>query len=166
MHNRNIVNSMVHNDDTNSDNNMPMVDAIKKFDFHFNEENYYYPFRITHWSDIDKCKMSSFFMSFHDESRYQAADRSGTFVGNPTCNTLVYEDFDEYQHRYTLRQAKIGLDDQHRVPWHEQLTRQYIKGFHSFLGQGVSVKVIIKVDQQVSRVVVLIWQILVGEECL
>ena len=59
-------------------------------------------------------------MSFRDESRYQAADRSGTFVENPKCNTLVYEDFDEYQHRYTLRQAQIGLDDQHRVLWREQ----------------------------------------------
>ena len=120
VHNRNIVNSMVHDDDANSDNNMPLVDAIKEFDLHFNEENYYYPFRITHWSDIDKCKMSSFFVSFHDESRYQAANRSGMFVGNPTCSTLVYEDFDEYQHRYTLRQAQIGQDDGHRVPWHEQ----------------------------------------------
>ena len=114
VHNRNIVNSMVHDDDANSDNMPTMdMDTIKKFDLHFNEENYYYPFRIMHWSDIDKCKMSSFFVSFRDESRYQAADRSGTFVGNPTCNTLVHEDFDEYQHRYMLRQAQVGLDDHH-----------------------------------------------------
>ena len=59
-------------------------------------------------------------MLFCDKSRYQAADRSGMFVGNPTCNTLVYEDFDEYQHRYTLRQVQVGLDDRHRDPWHEQ----------------------------------------------
>ena len=73
-----------------------------------------------HWSDIDKCKMSSFFVAVHDQSRYQAAGRSGTFVGNPTCNTLVYEDFDEYQHRYTLKQVQVGLDDRHRDPCHEQ----------------------------------------------
>ena len=110
VHNRNTVNSVVH-DDANSDD-MPM-DVIKKFDLHFNEENYYYPFRITHWSGIDKCKMSSFLVSFCDKSRYQAADRSGMFVGNPMCNTLVYEDFDEYQHSYMLRQAQVGLDDHH-----------------------------------------------------
>ena len=36
VHNRNTFNSMVH--DANSD--MPM-NAIKKFDLHFNQENYY-----------------------------------------------------------------------------------------------------------------------------
>ena len=105
VHNRNIVNSM-HNANISRSMN-----AIKKFDLHANEENYYYPFRIMHWSDIDKCKMSSFFMLFRDKSRYQAADRSGMFVGNLTCNALVYDDFDEYQHRYMLRQAQVGLDD-------------------------------------------------------
>ena len=103
----------------NANIDMPM-NAIKKFDLHCNEENYYYPFRIMHWSDIDKCKMSSFFVSFRDESQYQVADKSGAFVGNPTCNSLVYDDFDEYQNRYVERQAQIGQDDRHRNPWHEQ----------------------------------------------
>ena len=64
--------------------------------------------------------MSSFFVLFRDESQYQVANKSGTFVGNPTCNSLVYDDFDEYQNRYVQRQAQIGLDDRHRNPWHEQ----------------------------------------------
>ena len=114
LHNRNIVDS-VHN--ANID--MPM-NAIKKFDLHFNEENYYYPFRITHWKDTDKCKMSSFLVLFCDKSWYQAADRSCTFVGNPTCNSLVYDDFEEYQNRYVQRQSQIGLDDRHQNLWHEQ----------------------------------------------
>ena len=115
VHNRNIVDSVVHN--ANID--MP-INAIKKFDFHFNEESYYYPFRITHWNDIDKCKMSSFFVLFSDESQYQVADRPGAFVGNPTCNSLVYDDFDEYQNRYVQTQAQVGPDDRHRNLWREQ----------------------------------------------
>ena len=42
----------------------------------------YYPFRITHWDDFSKCRVSSYFISIRDESRYQAADTSGTFAQN------------------------------------------------------------------------------------
>ena len=42
----------------------------------------YYPFRITHWDNYSKCRVSSYFVSIHDESRYQATDTSGTFAQN------------------------------------------------------------------------------------
>ena len=42
----------------------------------------YYPFRIAHWDDFSKCRVSSYFVSIRDESRYQAADTSGTFAQN------------------------------------------------------------------------------------
>ena len=51
-----------------------VMDLIRHFDSHFMGEHHYYPFRLTHWSDSDKLKMSSFFVSLCDESRYQAAD--------------------------------------------------------------------------------------------
>ena len=42
----------------------------------------YYPFRIMHWDDFSKCRVSSYFVSIHDEYRYQAADTSGAFAQN------------------------------------------------------------------------------------
>ena len=48
----------------------------------------YYPFRITHWDDFSKCRVSSYFVSIRDESRYQAADTSGTFAQNNNNNRM------------------------------------------------------------------------------
>ena len=55
------------------------VIEMKRLDSYLNESNSYYPFRVTNWSDNEKCKISSYFLSIQDESRYQAADSSGTY---------------------------------------------------------------------------------------
>ena len=54
-------------------------DEIQELNLYLNNSNSYYPFRVTNWSDNEKCKMSSYFTSIRDESRYQAADSSGTY---------------------------------------------------------------------------------------
>ena len=52
---------------------------IKRLDSYLNESNSYYPFRVTNWSDNEKCKISSYFLSIREESRYQAVDSSGMY---------------------------------------------------------------------------------------
>ena len=49
---------------------------MRILDSNLNKSNSYYPFRVTNWSDNEKCKISSYFSSIRDESRYQAADSS------------------------------------------------------------------------------------------
>ena len=55
------------------------VIEMKRWDSYLNESNSYYPFRATNWSDNRTCKISSYFLAIQDESRYQAADSSGTY---------------------------------------------------------------------------------------
>ena len=42
---------------------------MKRLHSYLNESNSYYPFRVTNWSDNEKCKISSYFLSIRDESR-------------------------------------------------------------------------------------------------
>ena len=36
---------------------------MKRLDSYLNESNSYYPFRVTNWSNNEKCKISSYFLS-------------------------------------------------------------------------------------------------------
>ena len=48
-------------------------------DSYLNASNSYNPFRVTNLSDNKRCKVSSYFSSIQDESRYQAVDSSGAY---------------------------------------------------------------------------------------
>ena len=78
----------------------------------------YYPFRITHCDDFSKCRVSSYFVSIHDESRYQAADTSGTFAqnNNRMDDSRLNEDND-FEFRQNMHAAQfdgVMIDDDYR----------------------------------------------------
>ena len=69
-------------------------------------------------SSEDKSRLSSFFMSIHDQSRYQAADMSGTYSNKGEgLERLIYNA--DYEHRHRLRAAQIGINEemQHNLMW-------------------------------------------------
>ena len=95
------------------------VKAIKKMDKHFSKENVYYPFRMTSWSDNERCRISSFFVSMWDEGCYQATDRSG--ISGASKLGLVVDD--GFFQCFAIRQAQIGLEGapaQGVFQWREQ----------------------------------------------
>ena len=55
------------------------VQLVRMFEHNFSKDNKYFPFQIMHWSDSDKFKLSSFFVSIRDKAHYQSSDRSSTY---------------------------------------------------------------------------------------
>ena len=64
VHNRNILQQVEMSLSSEEEECGHNKEAQSMFEFHFLNDNYYYPFRITHWSDSDKMRLSSFFVSF------------------------------------------------------------------------------------------------------
>ena len=131
VHNRNVLQQV----EMSSEEEPRCNEAQSMFQFHFLKDNYYYPFRITHWSDSDKTRLSLFFVSFRDKSQYQAADRSGTFIGKPATDCLVYDE--QFSHRYHVRQVQVGANWQTLIPWTEQFD-SISKDFISTLSEDES----------------------------
>ena len=93
----------------------------------------YYPFRITHWDDFPKCRVSSYFVLIRDESRYQAADTSGTFAqnNNKVGDSRLNEDND-FEFRQNIHAAQFNgvmMDDEGAVDYRQQfdaISRDFI----------------------------------------
>ena len=93
----------------------------KNLDDHLSKDCRYDPFQLTNMSSEDKSRLSSFFTSIHDQSHYQAADRSGTYSNKgEDLEQLIYDD--DYEHRHCLRAVQIGINKemQHNPMWQEQ----------------------------------------------
>ena len=95
-------------------------DKVKRLEEHLSSDCKYNPFRLVSISDEDNLRFTLFFTSIRDKARYQALDRSGTYL-NETEHffaKLIY-DYDDYEHRY--RQRVGGMGHNRRVPlWREQ----------------------------------------------
>ena len=87
------------------------VQSVRMFEHNFLKDSKYFQFRITHWNDSDKFKLSSFFVSIRDEARYQASDRSGTDENvSSDVSSLCYDE--SFEHRQQIRRAQ--MDDNSR----------------------------------------------------
>ena len=79
---------------TDANDTLNQCGKWKCLDNHLSLECRYNPFRLVNVSNFDKSKLSSFFTSIRDKFRYQASDRSGTFMGDTkhflqSCCTMV-----------------------------------------------------------------------------
>ena len=97
---------------------------------HFFKENTYHPFRITNWTDNERCRMLSLVASMQDEGHYQATNRSGAFETNQ-LGLVVDDGF--FQH-FAIRRAQIGLEGepvQRVFQWREQfdsIAKDFLSG--------------------------------------
>ena len=69
----------------------------------------YYPFRITHWNDASRCKLTFFFMSVKDKARYQPGDNVGTIRNDRVHHGALNIDGD-FQVRQNISLANTVLD--------------------------------------------------------
>ena len=84
----------------------------KCLDEHLSSDCRYNLFCLVNTSDNDKLKLAFFFAFIRDKARYQASDRSGTYL-NETEHfyaKLIYDD-DEYEQRYRQR---VGMERERR----------------------------------------------------
>ena len=92
----------------------------KEFERYFSNDCRYNPFRMVNNGPNDGLKMALFFTSIKDRYRYQASDRSGTFLREleDVSVELMY-DFDGFADRF--RDNAMGEEDIEEHPmWREQ----------------------------------------------
>ena len=119
---------------TDANDTLNQCGKWKRLDDHSSLECRYNPFRLVNVSDDDKSKLSSFFTSIRDKFRYQASDRSDTFMSDTKhCFTkLLYDGGDQYHGRHLIRFARDMAV--YRQPlWREQFDHAS-KDFLSSLG--------------------------------
>ena len=69
----------------------------------------YNPFKFCNTSDNEKLRLSSFFTSIQDRSRYQACDRAGTYSKETyELNAMLLYDYEEYETRLLMNPMNDG----------------------------------------------------------
>ena len=96
-----LVNKSVLTQMNSAQTSQEKVQSVRMFEHNFLKDSKYFPFRITHWNDSDKFKLSSFSVSIRDEARYQASDRSGTYENvSSDVSSLCYDKV--FEHRQQI----------------------------------------------------------------
>ena len=84
----------------------------------------YYPFRITHWDDFSKGRVFSYFVSIHDESRYQPADTLGSFAqNNNRMGESRLDEDNDFEFRQNMHAAQFNgvmIDDEGVADYRQQ----------------------------------------------
>ena len=73
-----------------------------RIDEHLLKDCRYNPFRLVNTNGQDKSKLSLFFTSIRDKSRYQAADASGMYKHDGEFGRLIY-DGEQFDDRYRVQ---------------------------------------------------------------
>ena len=74
---------------------------LKRLQDHLSSDCKYNPFKFCNMSDNEKLRLSSFFTSIRDRSRYQACDRASTYSKETyDFNTMLLYDYEEYETRH------------------------------------------------------------------
>ena len=82
---------------------------FKRLQDHLSSDCKYNPFKFCNTRDNEKLRLSSFFMSIQDRSRYQACDRSGTYSKETyDFNTMLLYDYEQYETRHLMNPMNGG----------------------------------------------------------
>ena len=82
---------------------------LKRLQDHLSSDCKYNPFKFCNTSDNEKLRLSSFFTSIRDRSRYQACDRAGTYSKETyEFNTMLLYDYEEYESRHLTNPVNDG----------------------------------------------------------
>ena len=111
---------------------------LKRLQDHLSSDCKYNPFKFCNMSDNEKLRLSSFFTSIPDRSRYQACDRAGTYSKETyEFNATLLYDYEEYETRHLMNLMNDG--DGGNVLSHIPLCREQFdhasKDFLSQLGE-------------------------------
>ena len=81
----------------------------KRLQDHLSSDCKYNPFKFCSTSDNEKLRLSSFFTSIRDRSRYQACDRAGTYSKETyDFNAMLLYDYEEYETRHLMNPMNDG----------------------------------------------------------
>ena len=82
---------------------------LKRLQDHLLSDCKYNPFKFCNTSDNEKLRLSSFFTSIRDRSRYQACDRAGTYSKETyEFNAMLLYDYEEYETRHLMNPMNDG----------------------------------------------------------
>ena len=82
---------------------------LKRLQDHLSSDCKYNPFKFCNTSDNEKLRLSSFFMSVRDRSRYQACDRASTYSKETyEFNAMLLYDYEEYESRHLTNPMNDG----------------------------------------------------------
>ena len=82
---------------------------LKRLQDHLSSDCKYNPLKFCNKSDNEKLRLSSFFMSIRDRSRYQACDRAGTYSKETyEFNAMLLYDCEEYESRHLTSPMNDG----------------------------------------------------------
>ena len=82
---------------------------LKRLQEHLSSDCKYSPFKFCNTSDNEKLRLSSFFTSIRDRSRYQACDRACTYSKETyEFNAMLLYDYEEYETRHLMNPMNDG----------------------------------------------------------
>ena len=113
-------------------NSSKMLTRVLRLDEHLSKDCRYNPFRLVNTSGEDKSRLSSFFISIQDKSRYEASDMSGTYGLQENLGRRLIYDGEQFEDRYQLRVTRLHA--QQCAPlWREQFdhaAKDYLSSLH------------------------------------
>ena len=112
---------------------------LKRLQDHLLSDCKYNPFKFCNTSDNEKLRLSSFFTSLRDRSRYQACDRAGTYSKETyEFNAMLLYDYEEYESRHLtnpMNDAGNGGNVLSHIPLFREQFDHVSKDFLSQLGE-------------------------------
>ena len=82
---------------------------LKRLQDHLSSDCKYNPFKFCNTSDNEKLRLSSFFTSIRDRSRYQVCNRAGTYSKETyEFNAMLLYDYEEYETRHLMNPMDDG----------------------------------------------------------